>query len=144
MNDITESQEIELTELVNIIQSLDSRSLNILSVKIASSDLTLKEIASDLYPELSDSTIRQLITSSAIGKIVSSIKINPVLTAQLLSTKLLPLAVLQLHKLVIKPDTRDNVKATAAKELIRYAESSVRTMNNKTIDIKSNLSNLLE
>lgn len=132
------------SEELELIKGLSDRELQVLSVKLISNELSLLAIARSLFPDIDDGTLKYTLYHSGLNRVYQLCKDNPTLTGQILSIKLFPLAILTLNKLIVDPETRSNVKATAAKEMIRLGESSMNKLAALTKqDTKANLDNLL-
>lgn len=135
--------ELVLMSEAELIRGLDNRSLQILAIAISCKEMSLIDIATELFPELTREYLAKLIAKNKLNKLISFIHDSPSIAAQLLAIKLMPLSVLSLHKLITTEETRDNVKATSAKELIRLAESSISKLGSVRTNPKESLAKLI-
>lgn len=90
-------------------------------------DRTLIELSGELWPHLGYPMRRYLCHRSNVTKLLPLVKNRPWVLATILAHKTAPLAVATLYELTMAAD-KENVRVTAAKELVRLAQSTYTKM----------------
>jgi hypothetical protein len=132
-------------EETQLISGLNTNSLALLASKIANPSNSFSSLAKYVYPELSDSGIKDVINRTNIAKAYKLVIDNPWIAGQLMLTSLYPYAIGTLLLISVNPDERSNVRVTAAKELVRLgalAELKLAQQNERSIEPTSELSDL--
>ena len=119
------------TEIVELIRNLDQREMALLTAKLYNPDKEWQDITSELLSDVAESYRKQIVSKAELSRLVQYFKTNPSVASMLLAVKFLPTSVLELNRLIHSDGVRDNVKATASKELIRMGESATRTLANE-------------
>ncbi len=111
-----------------MFEKMEPRHIAVLIAKIMNPDKALIAITNDLWPELGYDTRRRIIADSKVLKVLGMVKARPWILAAIMGNKLAPVMVSVLYELALNPETKSNVRATAAKELIRLAQSTASSL----------------
>lgn len=109
-------------EIAAIMEKMEPRHVALLVLKILNPDQTLTELAQDVWPEVQYDMRRRHIADSGVSRIIDYVSKRPYQLGLLLNSKLMPVAVAVLFKSLSA--NKENVRVTAAKEIIRLAQTS--------------------
>lgn len=123
------TREVDLvnSQVAEMFSKMEPRHIALLIAKIMQPDSSLTDLAAELWPDIQYSRRKQVIAASNVMKVLGIVRDRPWVMAAIMANKLAPVMTAVLYDLAMSAD-RDNVKATAAKELIRLAQSTVRTL----------------
>lgn len=105
------------------VAKMEPRHVALLIAKILNPDATLTALAGDMWPELAGSTRSQILSDANIMKIYPLIRDRPWVLAMIMSHKLAPVAMAVMYELMMSA-TKENVRVTAAKEIVRLAQGT--------------------
>lgn len=114
-------------QVVQVFERMEPRHVALLIAKILNPDAALIELSGELWPELGNQRRNQIIHESQVTKIYAMVKNRPWLLAAIMANKLAPIAMAVLYELTVSAQ-KENVRATAAKEIIRLAQSTANGM----------------
>lgn len=120
------SREVALVnnQVATMFEEMEPRHVAVLIAKILNPDKPLIAITNELWPELGYDQRRRIIADSKVTKVMGMVKSRPWILAAIMGNKIAPVMVGVLYELALNPETKSNVRATAAKELIRLAQST--------------------
>lgn len=118
------SREVMLinTQIAKLVEAMEPRHIALLMEAIKSPDKPLIELSGELWPDLGYARRRQIIAQSNVSKVIGLVRSRPFALAALMATKLAPVVTATLFELS-QTAGKENVRATAAKELLRLAQS---------------------
>ena len=111
------------TEVARLVENMEPRHIALLMEAIKSPDTSLIELSNELWPNLGYHRRKQIIAESNVSKIISLVRSRPFALAALMATKIAPVVVSTLFELS-QTAGKENVRATAAKELLRLAQTT--------------------
>lgn len=119
------SQDLMLvnTEVAKLIEAMEPRHVALLGQAIMNPDTPLIELSGELWPRLGYDRRRQIIKQSNVSKVIGMVSTRPFAMAALMATKLAPVLAVTLFELS-QTAGKENVRATAAKELLRLAQTT--------------------
>lgn len=110
-------------EVSDMFARMEPRHIALLVAKILHPDTPLIELSKELWPDLGYPRRKEIMAEAQVTKVVAMIRQKPWIMAAIMAGKLAPVAVATLFELSQSAD-KDNVRATAAKELVRLAQST--------------------
>ena len=110
-----------------MFERMAPRHIALLVAKILRPDIPLIELTRELWPDLKHQTRKELMNDAQITSVMKIIQREPWLLTKIMAGKLAPVAFATLFELSQNAD-KDNVRATAAKELIRLAQSTASSI----------------
>ena len=123
------SRDVDLvnTQVAEAFSKMEPRHIALLIAKIMNPDRPLTDLSSELWPDLGYDRRKQIIQASQVTKVLGMVKDRPWVLATIMSNKLAPVMTAVLYDLALTAG-KENVRATAAKELIRLAQSTARSL----------------
>lgn len=112
------------TQVAVMFENMEPRALALLFAKITNPDKTFIAISNELWPDLGYARRAQIIKENKVTKVLGMVRSRPWILSMIMANKLGPIMVGVLYELALDPETKSNVRATAAKELIRLAQST--------------------
>lgn len=111
------------TEVAKLVEAMEPRHIALLMEAIKQPDAALIDLSGQLWPDLGYDRRRQIVMQSKVSKVISLVRSRPFAMAALMATKIAPVVVSTLFELS-QTAGKENVRATAAKELLRLAQST--------------------
>ncbi len=111
-------------EVAAAFERLEPRHIALLVNRVLNPDKPLSEIAKELWPDLAYHTRHKIVVDAKLKQCLAMVKAQPFIMASIMGNKIAPVMVSVLYTLALDPDVKSNVRATAAKELIRLAQST--------------------
>lgn len=115
-------------KVVTMFEQMEPRHIALLISKIMAPDKPLIEISKELWPEIGYDQRKRIVADSKVTMVLGMVKSRPWIMAAIMGNKLAPIMVSVLYELALDPNTKSNVRATAAKELIRLAQSTATSL----------------
>ena len=124
------SREVALvnSQVAQLFGEMEPRHIALLITKIMQPDKPLITITSELWPDLGYDQRKRIVGQSNVTKVLGMVRDRPWIMAAIIGNKLAPVMVSVLYELALDPETKSNVRATAAKELIRLAQSTASSL----------------
>lgn len=124
------SREVALVnrKVAEMFGEMEPRHIALLIAKIMNPDKSLISLTNELWPDLVHATRNRIVADSKVGKVLGMVRDRPWVMAAIIGNKLAPVMVSVLYELALDPETKSNVRATAAKELIRLAQSTASSL----------------
>jgi len=116
------------SQVAELFQEMEPRHIALLISKIMNPDKALITISNELWPDLGYDQRKRIVAQSQVTKVLGMVKGRPWIMAAIMGNKLAPVMVSVLYELALDPETKSNVRATAAKELIRLAQSTASSI----------------
>jgi len=113
--------------LAALIEGMDEQSIVLLTLKILNPDRTLADLAKEVWPDVGYASRNRNVHKARTSKVIEFISRHPYQLAVLLNSKLMPLAIATLYECLSAK--KENVRATAAKEIIRLAQTTVHRIS---------------
>lgn len=113
-------------ELQDLLLEMTPQDVTLLIMKILHPEQTLAELSKDVWPEVGYAMRNKRIHASRVNVVIRNITANPYLLAMVLTSKLMPLAIATLHEGLAAD--KENVRVSAAKELIRFAQTTANKL----------------
>ena len=110
-------------EMATLLKEMNPQHVALLVLKILYPDKPLHELAKEVWPDVMGAMRRKRIHESRVTLAITSIAQNPYQLAAILASKLMPLALATLYEGMSAE--KENVRVSAAKELIRFVQSTV-------------------
>lgn len=110
-------------EIAAMFDRMEPRHIALLQAKILNPDTSLTQLSTDLWPNLGHLRRKQIINDAKLTQVLALVRQKPWLATMIMAGKLSPVAVATLFQLSQTAD-KDNVRVTAAKELVRLAQST--------------------
>lgn len=111
------------TEVAKLVEAMEPRHIALLMEAIKNPDTPLIELSNLLWPALGYDRRRQIVMQSKVSKVIYLVSTRPFALAALMATKLAPVVTATLFELS-QSAQKENVRATAAKELLRLAQTN--------------------
>lgn len=123
------TREVDLVnaQVAEEFGKMEPRHIALLIAKIMNPEASLTSLAAELWPDLKYDRRKQITNASGVNKVVNMAKDRPWVMAAIMANKLAPVMTAVLYELALTSD-KGNVRATAAKELIRLAQSTSRSL----------------
>ena len=112
------------TQVAQMFETMEPRAIALLIAKIMNPEVPLIELTNKLWPDLKYDSRKRIVNQSHISQVLGLVRNRPWVMAAVMGNKLAPIMVSVLYELALNPETKSNVRATAAKELIRLAQST--------------------
>lgn len=112
--------------LQDLLLDMTPQDVTLLVLKILYPDKPLYELAKDVWHGVGGASRRRRIHASRVNMVVRNIVDRPYLLAMILTSKLMPLAIATLYE-GLSAD-KENVRVSAAKELIRFAQTTANKL----------------
>lgn len=114
-------------EMAALMLEMNPQHIALLILKILYPEKPLYELAKDVWPDVGGAMRRKRIHESRVNNMITSIANRPYQLALIMNSKLMPLAVATLYE-GLSAD-KENVRVTAAKEIIRLAQLTAGKLN---------------
>lgn len=115
-------------KVAQMFEEMEPRHIALLIAKLMKPDSPLIALSAELWPDIKYDQRRRIIAQSQVLKVLGMVRDRPWIMAAIMGNKLAPIMVSVLYELALDQDTKANVRATAAKELIRLAQSTASSM----------------
>jgi len=109
--------------LAMFLDGMDEKAIVLLTLKILNPEQPLHELSKIVWPEVGGASRRKYVHSTNVSRVIEYIAKHPYQLALLLNSKLMPLAIATLYDGLSAK--KENVRVTAAKEIIRLAQTTV-------------------
>lgn len=109
-------------DVAAILEKMEPRHVALLILKILNPGVTLQDLAKLIWSDVKYDMRRRYIADSGVSRIIEYVSRRPYQLALVLNSKMMPLAVATLYAGLSA--SKDNVKVSAAKEIIRLGQSS--------------------
>lgn len=132
----TTEREVALvnSDIAGMFERMEPRHIALLVAKIMNPDKPMITIARELWPEMGLANRNRIIHGSRVLKVLGMVRSRPWILATIMGNKIAPVMVSVLYELALDPATKGNVRATAAKELIRLAQSTASQLASSEIE----------
>lgn len=129
------SRNVEIVdqEIADMFSRMTPRHIALLVAKILHPDEPIIELAKQMWPTISAAHLKTIVNEAKLKRVVDLIRARPWVMSKIMAGKLAPVMVATLFDLSQSAD-KDNVRATAAKELIRLAQSTANSLQIGDID----------
>jgi len=124
-----EDQSVALvnTRVVSLLEEMEPRHVALFISKILNPDARLIELSKDLWPNLGYASRRLIVHQSNVTKLWGLVRSRPWVLTAVLANKVAPVAIAVLFELTTTAQ-KENVRATAAREILRLAQSTARSL----------------
>lgn len=109
-------------QVADLMEKMNPRDIMLLILKILRPELPLHDLAKLVWTEVGYDSRRRYIANSGVSRVIEYLRTRPYQLGLLMNSKMMPLAIAALYEGLDSP--KDNVRVTAAKEIIRLAQST--------------------
>lgn len=109
-------------QVADLMEKMDPRDIMLLVLKILRPELPLHNLAKLVWRDVGYDSRRRYIANSGVSRVIEYLRTRPYQLGLLMNSKMMPLAIAALYEGLDSP--KDNVRVTAAKEIIRLAQST--------------------